>query len=327
LKKIYIVLIIVVCILTSLACGSSTSGDNAVVVNEEESVGDISSTTEEGENDKISPTTEEENSEVVTLEEAKPTSTPDNKVNVEEQVLLEQDGVLITLKSLSYDGFFGPSLKVLIENKSEKDITVQVRKTVVNDVMVDTLFSSDVAAGKKANDEITYMGSDLKEANIETIKSFELVLILIDPDSFDTIFETEPLTITTSADPSYVQTFDDSGFVALDKNDLKIVVQKLDSEDSFWGADIYVYIENNSSRDITVQLRDVSINGFMIDPIFSSDILPGKKAYDSITFFESDLTDNEINTIDELSLKFHVFDADSWDTIFDSEIVTISFTK
>lgn len=310
-----------------MACGSSTSGDNAVVVNEEESVGDISSTTEEGENDKISPTTEEENSEVVTLEEAKPTSTPDNKVNVEEQVLLEQDGVLITLKSLSYDGFFGPSLKVLIENKSEKDITVQVRKTVVNDVMVDTLFSSDVAAGKKANDEITYMGSDLKEANIETIKSFELVLILIDPDSFDTIFETEPLTITTSADPSYVQTFDDSGFVALDKNDLKIVVQKLDSEDSFWGADIYVYIENNSSRDITVQLRDVSINGFMIDPIFSSDILPGKKAYDSITFFESDLTDNEINTIDELSLKFHVFDADSWDTIFDSEIVTISFTK
>jgi len=63
----------------------------------------------------------------------------------------------------------------------------------------------------------------------------------------------------------------------------------LDREDSFRGADIYVYIENNGDEDIIIQLRDVSLNGFMVDLAFSSDVLAGKKSFDSITFFESDL--------------------------------------
>ena len=40
---------------------------------------------------------------------------------------------------------------------------------------------------------------------------------------------------------------------------------------------------------------------------------------------ESDLTDNDITDIKTMELRFHVFDMESWDTLFDSEIVSISF--
>jgi hypothetical protein len=63
----------------------------------------------------------------------------------------------------------------------------------------------------------------------------------------------------------------------------------------------------------------------MVSPSFSCDILAGKRAFDSITFLESDLTDNDITVITTMELTFHVFNADTWDTIFDSDAITISF--
>ena len=86
-----------------------------------------------------------------------------------------------------------------------------------------------------------------------------------------------------------------------------------------------IFVENNSDRIIDVQARDVSIDGFMVDPVFSSSVAAGKKRFDTITFFESDLEDNGITDIKEIEMKFHVFDDTTYDTIFDTEIQKISF--
>ena len=111
--------------------------------------------------------------------------------------------------------------------------------------------------------------------------------------------------------------------MALDQDGFKIVIKYLDSKESFWGADIYTYIENNSDIDATIQIRNMSVNGFMIEPIFSTEVLAGKKAFDTITFLESDLTDNEITSIDELEFKFHIFETNSGDTILDLSLIHI----
>ncbi|WP_421688163.1 hypothetical protein [Ureibacillus sp. MALMAid1270] len=113
-------------------------------------------------------------------------------------------------------------------------------------------------------------------------KKFELYII--DADSWDEIAVSDLIKLTTSADPNFVQEYDDSGFVAYDADGVKVVVKKLNSSESFWGADVYLYIENNTEKDITIQARDVDINGFMVEPAFSSDVGAGKKAFDTMTF-------------------------------------------
>ncbi len=253
--------------------------------------------------------------------------TEDNNIRetVEEQVLLDQDDIKITLKSLDFDGFYGPELKVLIENNSDKSIIVQTRDSSVNDIMIETMFSCNVAAGKKANDSIDFMRADFEQAGIATIQNIEFKFHIFDSDKWDVILDSDTITVNTTADPSYVQAYDDSGLVVLDDKDIKIVMKRVSSTESFWGADVYVYIENNSDKDVTIQARDVSINGFMIDPIFSSDVLSGKKAYDTITFFESDLADNDIKSIDIMELSFHIFDSNSWDTYFDTQLIEVTF--
>ncbi|MGN0545996.1 MAG: lipoprotein [Acutalibacteraceae bacterium] len=246
-------------------------------------------------------------------------------VSVAEKVVFDGDGIKITVKGLETDGLFGAELKLLVENNGSQNITVQARNLSVNGIMADYTLSCDVAAGKKANDEISIGYSGLKAAGVEVIKDIEFSFHIFDSDSWDNIVDSDVIRIETDADPSYVQTVDDSGFVAVDRDGVKLVIKKLDSEDSFWGADVYVYVENNSDKDITVQTRDVSVNGFMADPSFSCDVPAGKKAFDTITFMESDLENNGITDITTLELYFHVFDMNNWNGIFDSDTVTVTF--
>lgn len=253
------------------------------------------------------------------------TPSPSKEVTIEEQVIYDAGGIRVTAVSLTNDSFLGPAVKVLVENNSDKNITVQARNCSINGLMVEPMFSCDVAASKKANDTIAFMSSELETANITVIKEMEFYLHIFDSDSWEEIANSPVITLTTSADSAYVQTFNTDGFVAYENDGIKIVVQKLNSSDSFWGSDVYIYAENNTGSNITIQGRDVSINGFMVDPIFSCDIAAGKKAYDTITFFESDLTDNGITDITELEIKFHIFNSDSWDTITDTQAITITF--
>lgn len=313
--KPYIILFLVVALIigSALSCTSkspSTAKKVETTVNEELSKAATSTS-------KVKTETTEDN---------KSTTSVKSEMTVDEQILLDKEGIIITLKSFSTDNIFGPSLKVIVENNSDEDVTVQTRNSAINGVMIESMFSCEVVTGKKANDEITFMSTDLKTAQIETIKDIEFSFHIFNSESWDEFYDSDTINITTSADESFVQSYDSSGFVALDQNDFKIVVKKLDSEDSFWGADIYLYIENNSDKNATIQVRDVSINGFMVEPAFSSEVLAGKKAFDSITFLESDLKDNNIESINDLELYFHIFKTDGWDTIFDSDLIKVSFS-
>jgi predicted small secreted protein len=253
-------------------------------------------------------------------------SSASKRVSIQEEVIFDQNDIKVTAKSLDPTGsIFGATVAVLIENNSSKNITVQARNSAVNGVMVDTLFSCDVTAGKKANDAITFSASDLKRAGIEVIKEIQFQLHFFNAESWDTIVDSDPIIITTDADPSFVQEYDDSGVVLLDTKGFRIVAQGLDKTSSILGTELLLYIENNTDNNVTIQVRDVSVNGFMVGTIFSCDVLAGKKAFDDITFMKSDLEKNSIKDINEVELLFHIFDANSWNTILDSEPITITF--
>lgn len=130
--------------------------------------------------------------------------------------------------------------------------------------------------------------------------------------------------LKTSAADSYEYTFDDSGDVVYDEGGVKIVVKGLSDSDSVFGPGIIVYTENNSEKDVTVQVRDVSVNGFMVDPIFSADVAAGKHAVDSITFMSNNLDENEIDKIKDVELSFHIFN-DYFGESIDTDTVKISF--
>ncbi len=250
-------------------------------------------------------------------------STPE--ITIEEAVVFDQGGIRITAKSFNAKGIFGPEIKLLIENDSSKAITVQSRNTLVNGYMVETMMSSDVGAGKKSNDTLTLMRSDLDTAGITTVADIELSFHIFDSSTWDTIYDSDMVRIETSAAEGFTYTYDDSGNQVYNGNGVEIVVKGLSESGSWLGPAVVVYIYNSGNRDITVQAREVSINGFMVESIFSSDVIAGRHTVDTITFLSSDLENNGIEKIKSIELSFHVFDMSSWDTIVDTSPVTISF--
>lgn len=115
----------------------------------------------------------------------------------------------------------------------------------------------------------------------------------------------------------------------VNQNGVKItLIGGLDLKGSYFGPRLKLRIENNSGHDITVQSRKTSVNGYTLGDFgatMSADVLNGQKAYDYFTLSSSKLEDAGITTIHEIKTSFHVFNSDTWDTDFDTELVTIKF--
>jgi hypothetical protein len=250
----------------------------------------------------------------------------DNKadVTVESHVVFEDSGIRITVKSLDMNALFGPELKFLIENDSDEDIEISVNNVVVNGYMFSAYLYTDVAAGKKANSSITLSKSDLEELAIDTVADIEIDFSVYKNDTWDLICKSDLISIKTSAADSYLYNYDESGTKVYDDNGVLIVVKGI-VEDEFMGDSILVYAYNTNDVPVTVSTRNVSVNGFMIDPWFSCNMLPGKHALSKLSFSETDLEENEIESIRDVEITFYIYDTDSWEDIAYADPVHLTF--
>lgn len=260
----------------------------------------------------------------VVSEDKETTETTEEKkvVTIEEQVLVDQDGIKITATAFETDSIWGDGIKLLMENSSENDYTVGCDALIVNDYMITDLFAKEIAAGKSANETVYLSSSGLKAAGIDVIGKIEIYFHAYD-SSYDRIFDDVYAEIKTSEYNNMSVGTDDSGVELFNENGIRIIGKTVD-EDSFWGKTILLYCENNSGNNVGITVEDMSINGFMVTPYFSADIYDGKKAVKDITLMSSELEENGIEEINEVELKFHIYDLNSYGTILDSEAITFS---
>ena len=252
------------------------------------------------------------------------TTEPVEELNtVEEQVLLESDGVKITLREYVKDSIFGEGLKVLVENTSDKNIGIHCNAVIVNNYMITDFFSCSVAAGKKSNETIYLLSYELEAAGIDNIGQIELYFNVYNSDTYDTIFESDCVTVHTSAYAEMDVTPFEGGTELYNQDGIRIVGTVVD-ESSFWGSAVLLYLENNSNDDVIVSCDDMSINGFMVDGYLYSMIYAGKMAVDEIIILQTDLDENEIKSVEDIELAFYIINADTYMTITKTEPIKFS---
>ena len=57
---------------------------------------------------------------------------------------------------------------------------------------------------------------------------------------------------------------------------------------------------------------DAAVNGFMCDPYFASTVAPGKQYITSISWSKSALEENNIVSVESITLPIRVYEADDW---------------
>lgn len=242
--------------------------------------------------------------------------------SINEQVLVDQDGIKITATEYVTDSIWGDGIKLLVENNSAKDYTIGYDALIVNDYMITDLFSADVAAGKKSNEVMYLSSTELKAAGIDTVGQIEMYFHAYD-SNWDNLFKNVYSKLETSEFANMDTTPNDAGQELYNANGVRIVGKTVD-ENSFWGTAILLYIENTSGQNVGINVDNMSINGYMMTPLFSTTVYDGKKSIDDITIMSSDLEANGITSVDQVELKFHIYNAESYDTIADSDAITFT---
>lgn len=300
MSKMLLALLLVFVMIFATACGIDGEIKEPANVN-----GDTNQNTNEGNGSENNAGTSEE-------------------VTLAESVLYEADGIKVTVKGLG-DSLLGTDIKLLIENDSSKNILITSSSVSANGYMMPTAaLYAEVAAGKKANESLTLMSSELDQSGIETLAEVQLYLQIQDPETWETIKTTDLITLTTSA-ADFVQPVDDSGDVLYNENGYKIVCKGL-KQDIIWDGTVVFYMENNSGKAVSIYAENVSVNGFMQDVSLWSDLRPGTKVIDGMSMI--DLSDLEITNIDEIkNIEFNlrIVDASTWEDIITTDAMTINF--
>lgn len=105
--------------------------------------------------------------------------------------------------------------------------------------------------------------------------------------------------------------------------DDNVKIQYCGIKSNYMGYQLDLIVENLSSRTLTVQARETSINGFMVDPICSIEVAPGKKAQDGITIYGDDASRTPMNAVRDVETKFYVFDWEDMDFSYETQNVVI----
>lgn len=111
-----------------------------------------------------------------------------------EKVIYDRSGLKVTFTGIDTD-FWGPKLKLLIENSTYTNYTVQCRDFSINDYTLSTVFSANVGAGKKAVDSIGIRGMDDAGLSQNDIKKIEFKLHFFDSDSWSGNFDSPIITL------------------------------------------------------------------------------------------------------------------------------------
>ena len=94
--------------------------------------------------------------------------------------LVDNDQFTVKITGIDTRGFWGYTLKVFIENKTEKELMFSTEDVSVNGFMCDPFWAVSVAAGKKANEEISFSEGDFEKNGIESVEEIVFTLSVYD---------------------------------------------------------------------------------------------------------------------------------------------------
>lgn len=243
---------------------------------------------------------------------------------IEEQVIYDVDGVRVTVDSLRYDPITGVALLFKAENSTDENLLLQVDTSAVNNYMMTVDFNMKVNAGKKSEGELVIPYTELALAGVDRLATVEFSLRLLNQADYRVLVDCEPAVITTSVADDCTTDYDAEGQTVLDADGYRIVLRGIDEGHRISDSSVLIiYMYNGSDRSVSVQSGAVIVNGYELTSAMTTTVMPGKHAVDMVPFFEMDLEEYGIESIETVEISFRIMDEETWDLIVETPVVKI----
>ncbi len=251
-----------------------------------------------------------------------------NEISFNEVIAIDNTECLIKITDIDPDNFWGFTLKTQLENKStDKTYMFSVESAAVNGVQCDPFFATEVAAGKKSNEEISFSSDELKENGVGDYTDIELTFRVYDSDdwSADDVAQETIHVYPYGEDKAtkFVRKAQSSDNVIIDNEYVTAIVTGYEN-DELWGYTVNLFLVNKTDKNLMFSADEVSVNGFMADPYYAASVSAGKCAFSSMSWSDTTFEDNGITNVEEIEFNFSVSDNDDWlADDFVNEIITL----
>lgn len=299
MKRIIAILCSLILLLSMVACRAPTPNSTDTVEN----------------SDEITPTVVAES--------------PAQEITFSEVVAVDNEHCTIKITGIDPDGLFGYTLKAYMENKtSDQTLMFSVNSASVNGVMSDPLFAAEIAAGKKSNEEITFMRDSVEANGITDFTDIELNFRVFDSNDWaaDAVAEETVHIYPYGEEKATVFTREaQSSDTILVDNEYATVIVTGYAIDDIWGYTANLYIINKTDTAVTVSVDEVSVNGFMADPFYADSVDGGKCAFSSISWADSTFEENGITEVETIEFVLRIYDSNDWMAdAFVNELITLN---
>lgn len=293
-KKIMLITVVFALVCSLMACGSNSESETGT---------DPTST----------PTTLPTVTQGTVSEEAEP--------EMMEMVIVDNENVTFKITGIDPNGLLGYTVKIFAENKTDRNLMFSLQDVSVNGFMCDPMWASTVSAGMKSNETITFLTSNLRDNGIETVTRIDFTLNVYNSDDWteehlvENTFTVYPL--GEEAVEPYERVPVGSDIILVDDETCTVIVTGFDPDSTF-GYEMNVYVENRTNKNLMFSASNVAINGFMCDPYWAVTVAPGMRSNSSMTWFRSDLDNNGITQVTDITWNLRVYDSNNWaeDDIF-----------
>ena len=110
--------------------------------------------------------------------------------------------------------------------------------------------------------------------------------------------------------------------VLFDNENCAMIVTGFEPDHPF-GYAVHVYLENKTENSLMFSTSDVSVNGYMCDPFWATEIAAGKRSNTTITWSGDSFAENGITIVENVKLPIRVYDADNWNN---KDLIADTFT-
>lgn len=241
-----------------------------------------------------------------------------------ESVVYDDGTYKLTAKEISVSDY-SLKVKMLAENNSDRNVAFSGIYFTINGITTIGSMYINVAAGKKANDYISFNMETLENVGIHApayIISKESQIV--DTDSYKTIANFD-FDLKTSISDDYIQQVDRSGQTVYSSEGVTIKYRGV-SSDSLGKEKLDFFIENTGNQDINVMVKDISVNGFTIYGNMCARAFENSCIYDSVTFLTKDIEANDIKSIEDVTIRFYACDNKTFNTLWVTDEIELSRT-
>lgn len=270
----------------------------------------------ENESDDTTKSSQNESTDDNTKDTKDNTEDIKNEISFTEIIAADNDECAIKITEIDPDNIWGYTIKVQLENKStEKTYVYSVESASINGVQCDPFFAAEVAAGKKSNEDINFSDSDLEDNGIGDYTDIELTFRVYDSDDWaadDVVRETVhvyPYGEDKASD--FVRESKETDNVIIDNDYVTVIVTDYE-KDTIWGYTVNLFLLNKTDNDIMFSVDDASVNGYMADPFYATEVIAGKCAFSSMSWSNTTLESNDIATVEEIEFQFRAYDSNDW---------------